>query len=78
MRPHPDGKRVHLEVEFWMSENGSIYLTSNEPDGFLAIVDDDPSKQNGHPGLYGKLAECLRVAGAPAPARAAQDDTRPI
>ena len=67
MRLNPEGTSVFLEVEFWLEKDGSIGLTARDTDGFIVTVNQDPSRPNGHPTLFGRLTDCLRKMGAPAP-----------
>lgn len=67
MRVSKNGKSVHLEVGFWLHDDGSIHLTSNEIEGFHVAVNSSPSRRNGHPTLFRRLAQCLRDVGAPSP-----------
>jgi hypothetical protein len=67
MRISKNGNSVHMEMDFWLNDDGSIYLTSNEVEGFQIAVNADPDRKNGHPSLYRRLAKCLSQMGAPAP-----------
>ena len=68
MRKGPDGKRVHIEIDFWLDDDGStIRVSSKERPDFHVRVKPEPLKRNGHPSLYRRLAWLLRDAGAPAP-----------
>lgn len=67
MRISKNGKSVHLEIGFWLNDDGSIHMTSNEVKGFHVAVNPEPSRPNGHPTLFRRLADCLRQSGVPAP-----------
>ena len=68
MRISKNGKSVHVEIGFWLNDDGSIHDTSGALKGFHVAVNREPSRSNGHPTLYRRLARCLQEAGAPAPA----------
>lgn len=84
MRVSGNGKSVHLEIGFWLHDDGSIHVTSNEVDGFHIAVNRSPTRRNGHPTLFRRLAQCLRDFGAPAPldppddAESAAKPSRPL
>ena len=67
MRTSKNGKSVHLEIGFWLNDDGSIHVTANDVSGFHVAVNADPNKRNGHPTLFKRLAKCLADAGAPSP-----------
>ena len=67
MRKSGNGKSVHLEIGFWLNDDGSIHMTANDVKGFHIAVNADPAKRNGHPTLYRRLAMCLAEMGAPSP-----------
>src|SRR5688572_24124444 len=77
MRVSSNGKSVHLEVGFWLHDDGSIHVTSNEVEGFHVAVNSSPSRRNGHPTLFRRLAQCLRDVVAPAPAEPS-DENEPL
>ena len=68
MRVSKNGKSVHIEIGFWLNDDGSIHITSSEAANFHVAVNEDSARANGHRTLYKRLAQCLREAGAPAPA----------
>jgi hypothetical protein len=68
VRISKNGKSVHLEIGFWLNDDGSIHMTANDIEGFHVAVNSDPARKNGHPTLYKRLAKCLADMGAPAPA----------
>lgn len=59
MRISKNGKSVHIEVGFWLQDDGSIHMTSNEAEGFYVAINEDPSRKNGHPTLYKRLHSIL-------------------
>ncbi|MFN0217845.1 MAG: hypothetical protein ACKVP4_03405 [Hyphomicrobium sp.] len=67
MERSKDGNSVYLRVGFWLYEDGSIHMTGEGVKGFNIAVNEDPTRKNGHPTLYRRLANCLRAMGAPAP-----------
>jgi hypothetical protein len=68
MQTSKPGKSVYLSVGVWYDEDqGHIHLTAKDVHGFHTTVSPDPNSKRGHPNLFGKLAKCLRDAGAPAP-----------
>jgi len=67
MRLSGDGRRVYMEVCFWLGPDGSIYLAANDVDGFRVAINAEATHQNGHPTLFKRLAACLRDMGAPTP-----------
>jgi hypothetical protein len=73
MRLSENGKSVHIEIGFWLNNDGSIHLTSNELSDFHVAINEDGDRRNGHPTLYRRLATLLKQAGAPAPAIAQSD-----
>jgi hypothetical protein len=75
MRVSSNGKSVHLEVGFWLHDDGSIHVTSNELEGFHVAVNSSPTRRNGHPTLFRRLAQCLRDMGAPAPTEPPEEAT---
>ncbi len=68
MRVSKNGKSVRIEIDFWLDKDGSIHVTSDVAEDFHIAVNADPSRKNGHPTLYKRLAKLLSKAGAPAPA----------
>jgi hypothetical protein len=59
-------KTVKLNVGIWYNEaTGHIHIAAK--DQFIATVTSDPKSKRCHENLFGKLAKCLREAGAPAP-----------
>lgn len=77
MRVSKNRKSVHLEIGFWFSDDGSIHVASNEVDGFHVAVNSSPTRRNGHPTLYRRLAACLGEAGAPGPPNLKRTETKP-
>lgn len=68
MRKSEPGNSVYLDLGVWYDqEQGHIHLTAKGVHGFHTTVNNDQSSKRGHPNLFGKLAKCLRDAGAPAP-----------
>ena len=63
-----DGRSVTLEVKVWFESDGSIRLASDADPALHAIIKNDPERPLGHPTLFKRLAQCLRVMGVPAPA----------
>ena len=63
-----DGRSVTLEVKVWFESDGSIRLASDADPALRAIIKNDPERPLGHPTLFKRLAQCLRVMGVPAPA----------
>ena len=62
------GNSVYLDIGVWYDrERGDIHITAKGVDGFHTTVKADPVSKRGHPNLFGKLARCLRDAGAPHP-----------
>lgn len=61
------GKSVHIEIGFWLNDDGSIHVTSNAEKDFHVAVNQDPARKNGHPTLYDRLAKILQDEGAPSP-----------
>ena len=67
MKLSKKGRSVYTEVGFWLEKDGSIHLAiKGDPRGHVA-VNQDPTKRNGHPTLFNRLAKALNEAGAPAP-----------
>lgn len=63
-----DGKTVYFRIGVWYDEgSGEIRIQSDEAEGFMATVSDDPESRHGDPSLYRKLAQVLREAGAKHP-----------
>ena len=60
MRVSKKGKSVHIDIGFWLHEDGSIHVTSNDVKGFHVAVNENPSRKNGHPTLYKRLVEILK------------------
>jgi hypothetical protein len=74
MRTSKEGKSVYLDIGIWYDEEqDSIHLVAKDVDGFHTTVNRDPQNMRGHPNLFGKLAKCLKLAGAPAPEVEASD-----
>ena len=61
------GKRVYARAGFWLEKDGSIHLAFQGVRGFHVAINADPTKRNGHPTLFKRLAGLLAEAGAPAP-----------
>jgi hypothetical protein len=63
-----DEKIIHIEIRFWLDDDGStIRVTSDARPDFNIRVKPEPLKRNGHPSLYRRLAWLLKDAGVPAP-----------
>ena len=68
MRTSKPGKSVYLDLGVWYDEERrEIHLTARNVEGFHTTVSNDPDSKRCHPNLFGKLAKCLRDAGAPHP-----------
>ena len=67
MQVSEDGKSVRLNVEFWFESDGSIRLTSEADPSLRVIIKNDPERPSGHPMLFRRLAQCLRVMGVAEP-----------
>jgi hypothetical protein len=68
MRKDPDGKRVHIEIDFWLYDDGSaIQVSSGARPDFHVKVKPAPLKRQRSSITYRRLAWLLRDAGAPAP-----------
>lgn len=67
MQVSEDGRSVRLNVEFWFESDGSIRLTSESDPTLRVVIKNDPERPSGHPTLFKRLAQCLRVAGVPEP-----------
>ena len=62
------GKTVYLKIGVWYdAEQGHIHMTVPDSRWFHTTLNPKPESKRGHPNLFGKLARCLREAGAPAP-----------
>jgi hypothetical protein len=59
MKQSKPGRSRYLEIGFWYEPNGTIHLTAKGEPGFHVAISDDPSKPNGHPTLFKRLAKCL-------------------
>ena len=68
MQVSEDGRSVRLNVEFRFESDGSIRLTSEADPSLRVIIKNDPERPSGHPMLFKRLAQCLRVMGVPEPA----------
>jgi hypothetical protein len=59
-------KTVRIDAGIWFNEDTKhIHIAAKG--AFITTVCNDPDSKRYHPNLYGKLAQCLRKAGAPAP-----------
>jgi hypothetical protein len=67
MQVDEDGRSVNLKVRFWLESDGSIRMASDADPSMRVIIKNDPGRPLGHPTLFKRLAECLRVMGVPAP-----------
>ena len=67
MQVSEDRRSVRLNVEFWFESDGSIRLTSESDPTLRVIIKNDPERPSGHPTLFKRLAQCLRVMGVPEP-----------
>jgi hypothetical protein len=68
MQVSEDGRSVRLNVEFWFESDGSIRLTSEADPSLRVIIKNDPERPSGHPTLFKRLAQCLRIMGVSEPA----------
>ena len=67
MEMSEDGRSVRLNVEFRFESDGSIRLTSEADPSLRVIIKNDPERPSGHPMLFKRLAQCLRIMGVPEP-----------
>ena len=67
MQVNEDGRSVSLNVKFWFEEDGSIRLTSEADPSLRITIKNDPERPSGHPTLFKRLAQCLRVMGVAEP-----------
>jgi hypothetical protein len=67
MQVSEDGRSVRLNVEFRFESDGSIRLTSEADPTLRVIIKNDPERPSGHPMLFKRLAQCLRIMGVPEP-----------
>jgi hypothetical protein len=67
MQVGEDGRSVRLNVKFWLESDGSIRLASDNDPLLRVIIKSDPERPLGHPTLFKRLAQCLRIMGVPAP-----------
>jgi len=67
MASSKDRKKVRIEIEFWLDDDGSIRVTSDAGPDFRIKVRVEPLKRNGHPEFYRRLAWLLKSADATAP-----------
>lgn len=67
MQVSENRKSVRLNVEFWFESDGSIRLTSESDPTLRITIKNDPERPSGHPALFKRLAQCLRVMGVPEP-----------
>jgi hypothetical protein len=67
MQVSKDGRSVSLNVKFWFENDGSIRLTSEADPSLRVVIKNDPERPSGHPTLFKRLAQCLRVMGAAEP-----------
>ena len=67
MKVSEDGRSVSLNVKFWFESDGSIRLTSEADPTLRVVIKNDPERPSGHPTLFKRLAQCLRVMGVPEP-----------
>ncbi|ALR21954.1 hypothetical protein ATN00_18295 [Sphingobium baderi] len=66
MSARQEPKTVKLDVGIWFNEaSGHIHVAARG--AFISTVSNDPRSKRYHPNLYGKLAACLRDAGASHP-----------
>ena len=68
MQVSDDGRSVRLNVEFRFESDGSIRLTSEADPSLRVVIKNDPERPSGHPMLFKRLAQCLRIMGVPEPA----------
>ena len=67
MEVSEDGRSVSLNVKFWFENDGSIRLTSEADPSLRVLIKNDPERPSGHPTLFKRLAQCLRVMGVAEP-----------
>jgi hypothetical protein len=67
MQVSEDRRSVSLNVKFWFENDGSIRLTSEGDPELRVIIKNDPERPSGHPTLFKRLAQCLRVMGVDEP-----------
>jgi hypothetical protein len=67
MHVSEDGRSVSLNVKFWFESDGSIRMTSEADPALRVVIKNDPERPSGHPTLFKRLAQCLRVMGVPEP-----------
>jgi len=67
MQMSEDGRSVSLNVKFWFENDGSIRLTSEADPSLRITIKNDPERPSGHPTLFKRLAQCLRVMGVAEP-----------
>jgi hypothetical protein len=63
------GKSVEMTIKFWWNpRDRSIHIRGGgRPALLISTVNANPASKRGNPNLFGKLARCLKQAGAPAP-----------
>lgn len=67
MQVSEDGRSVSLNVRFWFESDGSIRLTTEADPSLRVVIKNDPERPSGHPTLFKRLAQCLRVMGVAEP-----------
>jgi len=67
MQVSDDGRSVSLNVKFRFEDDGSIRLTSEADPALRVIIKNDPERPSGHPMLFKRLAQCLRIMGVSEP-----------
>ncbi len=67
MQVSDDGRSVNLNVKIWFENDGSIRLTSEADPALRVIIKNDPERPSGHPMLFKRLAQCLRIMGVSEP-----------
>jgi hypothetical protein len=60
MKRSGKGKAVYAEIGAWREPDGSIHLTIKGVKNGHVAVNSDPSKRNGHPTLFARLAQLLK------------------
>jgi hypothetical protein len=67
MQVNDDGRSVSLNIKFWFENDGSIRLTSEAEPDLRIVIKNDAERPSGHPMLFKRLAQCLRIMGVSEP-----------